>query len=133
MSQQKIIGRGAEATIYLEGNVVTKVRTQKKYRHPELDKKIIKRRTKSETKILKLSNKVINTPKIYDTSKINEIKMEMIDGDKLAETLDNYELKKQKEVMKKIGNSVALLHKEGIIHGDLTTSNMKIKVLMCIY
>ena len=38
------------------------------------------------------------------------------DKDKLAE-----------EICKKIGMEVALLHKSGIIHGDLTTSNMIVK------
>ena len=50
--------------------------------------------------------------------------MPFIDGKKLSEHLDNFSLEEQKQIMKKIGESVAKLHKEDIIHGDLTTSNM---------
>lgn len=127
MTSRQIIGRGAEAIIYLENNTVTKDRISKSYRHPDLDKKIIKRRTKAETKILKLAGEIILTPNVYTTYEKNKINMEMIEGDKLAETLDNYQLKKQKEVLSKIGTSVAKLHEAGIIHGDLTTSNMILK------
>ena len=41
---KKQIASGAEATIYLEKGTVTKHRVSKSYRHPELDKQIIKRR-----------------------------------------------------------------------------------------
>ena len=50
--------------------------------------------------------------------------MPFIQGKKLSENLDLFPLKKQKSVLKQIGESVAKLHKENIIHGDLTTSNM---------
>jgi len=33
-------------------------------------------------------------------------------------------LKKKQEYFKKIGNSIAILHKNGHIHGDITTSNL---------
>jgi len=51
----------------------------------------------------------------------------LIEGDKLSEKLNSYEKKKQIEVMKKIGKETSKIHKEGIIHGDLTTSNMILK------
>jgi TP53 regulating kinase-like protein len=50
--------------------------------------------------------------------------MEFIKGKKLSIYLDKFELKKQKEITKKIGENVAKLHDANIIHGDLTTSNM---------
>ncbi len=53
--------------------------------------------------------------------------MPFIDGKKLSEYLDKFQLKKQKEICKKIGESVAKLHDADIIHGDLTTSNMILK------
>lgn len=124
MTKQKIIGRGAEAIIYLKKDTVTKDRISKTYRHPELDKKIIKRRTKAETKILKKASKIIDVPNPKDQEKHNLIEMPFIDGDKLSLTLDSYNEKKQEEIMFQIGKSVAKIHKEGIIHGDLTTSNM---------
>ena len=55
---QKILEQGAEAVIYLEGSKVIKKRISKRYRHPKLDKKIIKHRTKAETKILNTTNRL---------------------------------------------------------------------------
>ena len=48
--------------------------------------------------------------------------MQYIKGKKLSEHLDT--LKQQKDVCRQIGNSISFLHDSGIIHGDLTTSNM---------
>ena len=50
--------------------------------------------------------------------------MPFIQGKKLSEHLDNFTLNKQKQICKKIGQSIAKLHNSDIIHGDLTTSNM---------
>ncbi len=50
--------------------------------------------------------------------------MPFINGKKLSEHLDKFQLAKQKQICKKISQSIAKLHNENIIHGDLTTSNM---------
>jgi hypothetical protein len=50
--KQKIIQQGAEAKILHQKNNIIKHRISKGYRHPDLDKKIIKRRSKSEAKLL---------------------------------------------------------------------------------
>jgi TP53 regulating kinase-like protein len=124
---QKIISQGAEAIIYLKENKITKKRISKKYRHPELDKKIIKSRTKAETKILAKISKIINVPKVEKAEEYNEIKMEFIEGDKLSEKLDHYSIKKQEKIMIQLGQSIAKMHEQGIIHSDLTTSNILLK------
>jgi TP53 regulating kinase-like protein len=54
-----------------------------------------------------------------------EIKMEFLDGKKLSKTLDKE--KDSIRICKKIGENIAKLHDAGIIHGDLTTSNMILK------
>jgi len=119
---EKIISQGAEAFIIKSKNSIIKRRVKKSYRFPELDEKIIKSRTKKETKILEKISEIIPSPKILSLSeKINEIKMSFIKGKKLSESLEklDYSL-----ISKKIGQNIALLHNSGIIHGDLTTSNM---------
>ncbi len=50
--------------------------------------------------------------------------MEFVDGKKLSENLDELSEKDAEKVCVKIGENVAKLHDAGIIHGDLTTSNM---------
>jgi Kae1-associated kinase Bud32 len=126
--EQKLIAQGAEAKILLNKNIITKERTEKLYRIPDLDKAIRKRRTKAETKLLEKASKIINSPepKKLDSisSNFDKIKMPFIKGKKLSQELNKFQLEKQKEICNKIGKSIALLHKSDIIHGDLTTSNM---------
>ncbi|MDP3965922.1 MAG: KEOPS complex kinase/ATPase Bud32 [archaeon] len=124
---KKILSRGAEALIYLDGENVVKERLSKGYRIPEIDRRIIKRRTKSEAKILKKASEIVNVPSPKDAKKENEIIIPYIEGDKLSETLNSYPEKKQFLVMKNVGKEIGKLHENGIIHGDLTTSNMILK------
>ena len=102
--KQKIIAQGAEAIIYLKNNLVTKDRVKKSYRIPELDEKIRKLRTRGEAKLLKKVSTLINIPKnIKEDEKTKKIIMDYIDGEKLSDNLDNFPLKKQKDVCKQIG------------------------------
>ena len=127
--KSKIIQQGAEAKIILSNNFIIKDRTKKSYRIKEVDEVIRRRRTKSESKLLAKAGKVINTPEPFfqPTPDFHKIKMPYIDGEKLSDHLDKFPLKKQKEICRAIGESVAKLHDAEIIHGDLTTSNMILK------
>jgi len=127
ITKSQILGSGAEAIIIREGNNVIKDRVSKKYRHPELDKKIIKQRTKKEAKLLEKASTLINAPKptnldeIEHTKLPNKIIMPFIAGKKLSENLESLDWK---NICRLIGNQIAKLHDANIIHGDLTTSNM---------
>jgi len=117
----KLISEGAEAKIYLSENKIIKKRVSKKYRHKELDNSILKRRIKSENKILKKSKKYgINVPEVYDVDS-HSITMENLSGIKLSELLDDI---KNKALIKSLAKEIKKLHSFGIIHGDLTTSNI---------
>ena len=126
----KLIAQGAEAKLFLNENIVSKQRIEKSYRHPALDNQIRRQRTKREARILtKALALKANVPKVLNTNKKGEssdkfnLEIEFIDGEKLAEFLNDYPEGKQKEVMKKLGEETATLHENNIIHGDLTTSN----------
>ncbi len=119
---KKLIQQGAEAKIFLDKSIIKKERIPKSYRHPQLDNQIRTRRTRSESKILIKAKEFANIPEVTNTDKFN-IEMEFIDGDKLSETLNSYDEKLQFKIMKQLGKEVASLHKNDIIHGDLTTSN----------
>ncbi len=124
-NKEKIIGRGAEAIITKNKNSVIKNRIEKTYRHPELDEKIRKLRTRAESRILERVSKVISVPKVFATDEIKKtITLEFIKGKKLAENLEKTDYKK---VCEQIGKSLAKLHDNNIIHGDLTTSNLILK------
>ena len=115
--------------MFKENNLVIKERIPKSYRIKELDDKIRKYRTRREINILEKASKIIPVPKLDKASSEKEFKvvMDYIDGKKLAEFLDSFEDKKRIQVCKIIGNQVALLHNNNIVHGDLTTSNMLLK------
>jgi Kae1-associated kinase Bud32 len=125
---EKIISQGAEAEIILSNNFIIKDRKKKDYRIPELDLKIRSRRTRSEMKLLLKASEVINCPKLLMKSNTikdsSKIKMSFIKGKRLSENLNKFSLKKQKEILEKIGEEISKLHDVNIIHGDLTTSNM---------
>jgi Kae1-associated kinase Bud32 len=125
----KLIQQGAEAKIFLDekNKLVVKDRISKSYRIPELDKKIIKQRTKAETKLLTKASQIINSPVPEKSKEENKIIMPYIEGEKLSTSLNDFKIDKQIQIMKKLGESVSKLHKEDIIHGDLTTSNMILK------
>lgn len=131
---KQFITQGAEAKIYLSENIISKERTPKSYRHSELDLKIRKSRTKREARILEKALALkINVPKVLNTNQKGEpldkfnLEIEFIGGDKLAEKLNGYLPEKQFRVMGKLGKQTALIHENGIIHGDLTTSNTILK------
>lgn len=126
MNEEEVIARGAEAVIIKQKNTVIKNRIEKTYRHPILDEKLRKFRTRAEAKLLEKAYAIIPVPKIMNRNKIlpnkpYEITIEFIKGKKLA---DNLEKLNYKKICTQIGNSLAKLHDAGIIHGDLTTSNM---------
>ena len=123
---KNIIAQGAEATIEQENDIVIKKRISKSYRLPKIDEKITKLRTRSEAKILEKAGKIIPIPNVNESDeKQKTISMDFIDGKKLSHELNT--LDNQLEVMRQIGESISKLHKDNIIHGDLTTSNMILK------
>ncbi len=123
-----IIAQGAEAVLRKEGNILVKDRISKDYRIKEIDDKIRKLRTRSESKLIERASKIIKTPKIISSDdKSMKITMEFIDGIKLVDHIDGITEKEREKILKLIGNEVALLHNNNIIHGDLTTSNMILK------
>jgi TP53 regulating kinase-like protein len=115
-----LIAQGAEAKLYKKEKSILKDRFLKTYRHPELDKRLRKSRTNREAKVLiKVAD--IKLPSSKYISHDNQIiEMEYIPGDMLKNVFE----KNYKFHAKLMGKNIALLHKHGIIHGDLTTSNM---------
>ena len=118
------IAQGAEAVIMHDGaaNAVIKDRVAKTYRHPAIDTSLRKFRTRREGKVLDKLNAIgFPAPKVLEVcDKKMQIKMEFVKGEKLRDVLDDDPITFSAE----IGEMIALLHSNDIIHGDLTTSNM---------
>jgi Kae1-associated kinase Bud32 len=129
----QIIYRGAESVLYLDNfegqQVLVKERIKKKYRIARIDEKIRKTRTRGEVKLLTEARKVgVLTPKILFVDEANhKIIMEFIDGTRIKELLFTADKTTAERICFGIGKLVGKLHAAGIIHGDLTTSNMIIK------
>lgn len=122
---EKTIAQGAEALLIHKGNLVIKNRISKGYRHPLLDKQLRARRTRSEAKILIKASQLINVPKIIKVDEKNkQITMDFIDGKILSDSLDDFKISDALRICRIMGENIAVMHKSGIIHGDLTTSNM---------
>jgi len=121
--------KGAEAYLFKEQwygrTILRKVRIPKSYRHPMLDQRLRGARTIREAKILTGARKIgISTPIVYYIDVPNaSIIMEFLEGERVKELL--YTARKgYNEICVKIGEIIGKLHKNNIIHGDLTTSNM---------
>ncbi|NIO21377.1 MAG: Kae1-associated serine/threonine protein kinase, partial [Candidatus Aenigmarchaeota archaeon] len=52
---------------------------------------------------------------------------EYVKGERLKDVLNRMEKKRRDSVCESMGKMIAKLHSSGIIHGDLTTSNMILK------
>jgi len=125
-----LIKKGAEASLFLEmwhdRKVVMKRRLPKKYRIPELDMMIRSQRTVHEPNIIhKAKEAGVPTPTIFmvDVAEANII-MEFVEGKQVKEVLDHVSSEERLSLSSLIGRMIGRLHKHGIIHGDLTTSNM---------
>lgn len=121
---KKILAQGAEALIILEKDYIIKDRVKKGYRIKEIDDKIRRQRTRTETRILEKASSVISSAKPIRSENPYQIKMPLIKGKKLSECLDSFSLEKQKKICNEVGKMIAEIHRKDIIHGDLTTSNM---------
>ena len=122
---EKIIAQGAEAILIHKDGKLIKRRIHKGYRSAELDKKIRTGRTRREAKILGKAYSIIPVPKIISVNeKTSEIDMSYVEGKKLSDHLDDFENKKALEICRIMGENIAKLHNQGLMHGDLTTSNM---------
>ncbi len=115
----EVIAQGAESKIILDNDKIIKKRIKKNYRIKELDTKLRKHRTRIESRILRKANKLINTPELISVNDYS-ITMKYIKGEVLRDVIE----KTNKKIIRRIGEMIAILHQNNIIHGDLTTSNI---------
>ena len=125
---------GAEAEVwsgYWMGKpAVRKLRRDRAWRHPDLEKRLGHRRMLSEARILiRLKGYGLPVPAIWDVDLDNgRIVMEKIDGKPLIEVLrDNSITTEQiQKALFNTGTAVRMLHRLAVTHGDLSTNNILI-------
>ncbi len=125
-----LLKKGAEASLYLEKwqgrKVIMKRRLPKAYRLSALDETIRVQRTLHEPQTIhKAKEAGVPTPTIYlvDIANANII-MEYIKGKQVKQILNNLSQTERTGLCHHIGTLIGRLHCHGIVHGDLTTSNM---------
>lgn len=126
----KIIARGAEAVLYREKidsqEALVKERIKKSYRLPEIDSELRLQRTRREARLLSEARRCgVVTPKVFLVDEKGcKIIMEFVEGKRLKEFFNEASEKEVMNIARKVGTQIGIMHSSGIIHGDLTTSNM---------
>lgn len=142
-----LITQGAEGLVYKSTYLLPtipsalKYRPSKPYRHPILDLRLSKHRILAEARVLsKCRRDGVLVPAIYS---LDENKgwmlMEWIDGEVVRARLNHW-LKRRKagvherqdaeelvDLMQRVGKAVGRMHAIGVVHGDLTTSNLMLR------
>ncbi|KAG9248980.1 kinase-like protein [Calycina marina] len=143
-----LITQGAEALLYKSTYLLPslpcalKYRPRKPYRHPTLDTRLTKHRILSEARLLlKCRKEGVPVPSVYAVDEGQGwLMLEWIEGEVVRVRLNEW-LRWRREkgtaegeeegelrgLMERIGEAVGMMHGVGVVHGDLTTSNLMLK------
>lgn len=136
-----LITQGAEGrlykTTYLHSDLpcALKYRPPKPWRHPILDQRLTKHRILSEARILaRCRRDGLRVPAVYAVDEAaGWLMIEWVPGapvrarvnEALGSRTEGIEEDQAlRDLMRRMGTAVGRMHKVGIVHGDLTTSNM---------
>ena len=126
----KLIYKGAEAEIYLENwcgsTAVRKTRLPKPYRVPQLDATIRRARTAHEANLMHEARKLgVPVPAIQHIDpEESSFVMDYVNGPTLKDELYTVASETRRKRCNLLGRMVAWIHEGGIVHGDLTISNV---------
>uniref|UniRef100_A0A8B9ZTX3 non-specific serine/threonine protein kinase n=1 Tax=Anas zonorhyncha TaxID=75864 RepID=A0A8B9ZTX3_9AVES len=135
----QLVQQGAEARVYrgrfLGRAAVVKLRFPKRYRHPALEERLSRRRTAQEARsLLRCRRAGIPAPVVYFVDYVtNCIYLEDIIGsitvqDHINSVQDSgSDTSSLLNLAEKMGELLARMHDEDLIHGDLTTSNVLLR------
>ncbi|KAL9394815.1 hypothetical protein Peur_014100 [Populus x canadensis] len=134
-----LIKQGAEARVF-ESNFVgrrsiVKERFSKKYRHPTLDSKLTLKRLNAEARCMTKARRLgVSTPVLYAVDPLlHSLTFEYVEGPSVKDVFLEFGLHgivevRLDDIAMQIGDSIGKLHDGGLIHGDLTTSNMLLRM-----
>ncbi|KAI9055556.1 hypothetical protein LZ554_000503 [Drepanopeziza brunnea f. sp. 'monogermtubi'] len=144
----QLVTQGAEALLFRSTYLLPslpcalKYRPPKPYRHPILDQRLTKHRILSEARVLaKCRREGVPVPAVYALDETKGWMMvEWIEGEVVRIRVNEW-LKRRKEggvregeddgelvgLMARVGEAVGRMHAVGVIHGDLTTSNLMLR------
>lgn len=136
----------AYATVGITSIMICKERFRKTYRHPVIDERLTKQRCRMEARLLeKCLVKGLKVPKVLRVEGAR-IYLEYLDGPTVRDFLRDHLLSQLsfssghdttsgdepataatttvQQLAHEMGSTIARLHTAGMVHGDLTTSNM---------
>lgn len=134
----ELITQGAEALLYKttfftpDTPVALKVRPPKPWRHATLDKRLTRQRILAEARVLvKCRKEGVRVPAVLALDWENGwVVAEWIEGRTVKEAIRQRDVGDEqwlRALMERIGHAVGKLHAIGVVHGDLTTSNMMLE------
>jgi TP53 regulating kinase-like protein len=134
----RLLAQGAEARVFLAENVfpgdefsIVKERFEKKYRHKDLDTKLSRQRFNGEVRaMVKAAKSGVDVPRLDFVDKNSKrLVMEYVRGRTMKAFFDDSQILKARKLSfaRAMGTAVAKLHNAGLVHGDLTTSNIMIR------
>ena len=115
--------RGAEAVVEFETDParVHKRRLAKGYRHPELDERLRRQRTRSEARLTSEARRVgVPTPVVLDVDPVEgTLEFEFVGAADLREAVSE-------RSVREVGRHLANCHGAGFVHGDPTPRNVRV-------
>lgn len=128
--EMRLVRKGAEANLYRGEwhgrEVVVKERIRKSYRVELLDEQLRRERTIREAQMIHRAKRAgVMTPVVYFVDRDRcRLYLEYVDGVRVKEALGELAERPRARICRFMGQMVGRLHKNEIVHGDLTTSNM---------
>ena len=128
--QARLIYKGAEAEIYLQDwhgePAIRKIRVAKPYRVPALDESIRRTRTAHEANMMHEARKLgAPVPAIQHVDpESTTLIMDYVEGPTLKEELYGLSMSGRRERCNSLGVLLGLMHEGGVVHGDMTISNV---------
>ena len=139
-----LITQGAEALLYRttfltpSTPAALKIRLRKPWRHPALDARLTRQRVLAEARVLlKCAREGVAVPAVLGVGcEEGWVAVEWVEGGTVKEAVrgrgraaDDGEEGEvmMRDLMRRIGAAVGKLHSVGVVHGDLTTSNMMLR------
>lgn len=133
-----LLKQGAEARVFESTFVgrrsIVKERFSKKYRHPTLDSKLTLKRLNAEARCMTKARRLgVTTPVLYSVDPVlHTLTFEFVEGPSVKDVFLEFGShgvaeERLDDIALQIGDAIGKLHDGGLIHGDLTTSNMLLR------
>ena len=123
---------GAEAEVWrgswMGQSAIRKQRRDRSWRHPDLDDRLGRRRMIAEARLLvRLYRSGLNVPLLLDCDMFDQqLVMSHIQGKPLIEMLNDDSISDDDvmDMLRNTGQTIRLLHRQAVVHGDLSTNNI---------